>query len=142
MKNLLPICLLTLLFSSTTFAEQASPESIKALMIKTGAGNMATQMMGQMVPALKQMVPNAPDAFWNKIVSEVDSNEVIDMTVPIYQKYLTQDDIDALNAFYNSPAGQKMIQVQPKIMRESITVGQQWGQQVAKKVMAEYEAQK
>lgn len=103
---------------------------------------MATQMMGQMVPALKQMVPNAPDAFWNKIVSEVDSNEVIDMTVPIYQKYLTQDDIDALNAFYNSPAGQKMIQVQPKIMRESITVGQQWGQQVAKKVMAEYEAQK
>lgn len=142
MKKLLSLCLATLLFSSPALAEQASPESIKALMIKTGAGNMATQMMGQMVPALKQMAPNAPDAFWDKIMAEVDSNEVIDMTVPIYQKYLSQEDINALNEFYNSPAGQKMIQVQPKIMRESITVGQQWGQQVAKKVMAEYEAQR
>jgi hypothetical protein len=111
-------------------------------MVKTGAGDMSMQMMNQMLPALKQMIPDAPDKFWQDFMSQVNGNDIINMTVPIYQKYLSQEDINAINAFYDSPAGKKMIKVQPNIVQESMAAGQAWGQQIALDVMEKYKAQK
>ena len=64
------------------------------------------------------------------------------LTIPIYQKHLTQEDIAALNKFYDSPAGKKMIKVQPLIMQESMAVGQAWGQKIAQEVINKYQAEK
>lgn len=135
--------MLTILFvSPAAYAEQASDESIRELMQRTGSGDMGVQMMNQMLPALKQMIPEAPEVFWQDIMNEVDANEIIELTIPIYQKYLTQEDIVALNKFYDSPAGKKMIKVQPVIMQESMIVGQAWGEQLAQRVISKYRAQK
>lgn len=141
MKKVLSLGLSLLALSMPSYGELASPESVKNLMIKTGAGNMSIQMMNQMLPALKQMLPDAPDKFWQDFMSQVDGDDIINMTVPIYQKYLSQSDIDAINKFYNSPAGKKMIEVQPSIMQESMMVGQQWGQKIALDVMNKYKGQ-
>lgn len=133
-----------LVLSSATFltgsayAETASKESIRALMKKTGAGDMGVQMMDQLLPALKQMLPNAPDDFWKDVMAELSGDEIIEMVIPVYQKYLTASDIKEINAFYETEAGKKMIRVQPDIMRESMALGQQWGQDVARNVLAKY----
>ncbi len=123
-------------------ADQASPESVKMLLEKTGAGNMGIQAMNQMIPSLRQMIPDAPETFWEDFMSEFSPDAFVDAIVPIYQRYLTQDDLEAIIAFYDTPAGKKLIETQPMILQDSMEVGQQWGQEVAQQVMERYEAQK
>jgi hypothetical protein len=43
----------------------------------------------------------------------------------IYQKYLTRSDVEGIIAFYGSPAGQHMLDMQPMIMKESMTIAMQ-----------------
>lgn len=134
--------LICLLLSGFTSAEQASPESIKALLKATGSGDLGVQVLNQMVPALKKMIPDAPETFWTDFMSEVDASDLEDLVVPIYQKYLTTSDIEEINRFYQTQAGKKMIRVQPAIMQESMAVGQLWGQELAQKVLMRYEQEK
>lgn len=129
------------LLSISAVAEQASAQSVKKLMDKTGAGNLSMQMMEQMIPALKNMLPNAPETFWEDVMKEIDADGIIGLVIPIYQKYLTEEDVTALNSFYDTPAGKKMVSVQPAIMQESMSIGQTWGQKIAQGVMQKYKEQ-
>lgn len=61
--------------------------------------------------------------------------------MPVYQKYLSQEDIEVMNAFYNSSTGKKLVKIQPAIMQESMQLGQQWGKDVARKIMMKYKEQ-
>lgn len=138
-KTIISSFLFSLLFISTsTFAEPASKQSVQQLMRSTGAGNMGIQIMNQMLPALKKMVPDAPEKFWTDFMAEVNADDMVNMVIPIYQKYLTEEDIKAMNKFYSSPTGRKLIRVQPRIMQESMLLGQQWGRGIAQKVLTRY----
>lgn len=135
---------LFLIFSLTSIsaiAEPASKQSVKMLMERTGAGNMGVQMMNQMLPALKKMVPNAPEKFWTDVLAEMNADQIVEMIIPVYQKHLTEQDITEINAFYNTSAGKKLIRAQPAIMQESMMLGQKWGQETARKVINKYKAQ-
>ena len=127
---------LLVVFSAASWAEAPSRESVKELLQVTGAGNMAVQMMEQMIPSMKRMVPDAPEAFWEEFSSQGDGGELEDMVIPIYQKHLTQADVNAQLKFLQSDAGQKMIKVQPLIMQESMMVGQEWGMKLMQRAQA------
>jgi len=133
----LAICLSV---SGFTQAEPAKAESIKRLMDVTGAGEMGVQVIDQLLPAMKQMVPDAPDQFWVDVRKEINADELENELIPLYQKHLTEEDVRALNAFYTSPVGRKMIRIQPVIMQESMMMGQRWGQDLARKIIAKYQA--
>jgi len=139
--TLLGLFLSCLLTSTSVSAEPASKESIKILMEKTGAGDLGVQMMNQMIPALKNAIPEAPDKFWTDVMGEINANEIVELVIPLYQKHLTEEDIKEINAFYDTPAGKKLIQTQPIIIQESFEVGQQWGQKIAKEIVEKYKAQ-
>ncbi|MDP2308981.1 MAG: DUF2059 domain-containing protein [Pseudomonadota bacterium] len=121
--------------------DPAFEADIRKLLIATGAGTMGIQMMDQMLVSLKPMAPGLPDAFWEGVKSEFKSDDLINLVVPIYARHLSHDDVRALIAFYESPAGRKMIEVQPAIMAESMQVGQVWGQEIAMRVVARMEAE-
>jgi hypothetical protein len=135
----LAVSVFTLSMSMTASSEPASPASVKRLMEITGAGNLSVQMMNQMILSLKQQAPGAPLKYWIDFMSEIDSGDMENLVVPIYQKYLTEEDIVAINKFYSSPVGKKLIQHQPDIMKESMAVGQRWGQDLARRVTSRYE---
>lgn len=126
---------------SMAYAEKPSTDSVKALLNQLEAGQLGVQMMSQMMPSLKQMAPNAPDSFWESFMSKVKSDEIVDMLVPVYQQHLSQSDIDALRDFYATDAGKSFIKAQPHIARDSMLIGQQWGQRLARDVLAEYRKQ-
>ena len=48
--------------------------------------------------------------------------------IPIYAKYFSEDDILQLIAFYETPLGQKMIEVTPQLMMDSMQVTMRWMQ--------------
>ncbi|MDP5029121.1 MAG: DUF2059 domain-containing protein [Paraglaciecola sp.] len=129
---------LSLAFASV--AQPAKKASIEQLMQLTGAGDLSAQMMNQMLPAMQQMIPDAPPTFWDTFKQELDANELMKMIIPVYQKHLSEEDIQAILAFYSTPAGKKLISAQPAIMQESMMIGQQWGQQVFMRAKQKFDA--
>lgn len=61
---------------------------------------------------------NLQGKFMGKVLSLYTSDEMIDDMESIYRKYLTRSDVDGMIAFYSSPAGQHMVEMQPAIMKE------------------------
>lgn len=56
----------------------------------------------------------------NDFLYSMPWDQMIDATVPVYQKHLTKGDVSALTAFYSSPTGQKMLREMPAIMSDSM----------------------
>jgi hypothetical protein len=46
--------------------------------------------------------------------------EMLDDMIPVYQKYLSKTDLDAVVAFYSTPGGQRMLQRMPMITGEAM----------------------
>lgn len=123
-------------------AEPAKTESVQKLMNISGAGELGEMMMSQLMPALKQSIPDASDEFWQDVTAEMDFDQLIASIIPVYQQQLTENDIQAILQFYTTPAGKKLISSQPVIMQQSMQIGQQWGQSVFMKVMEKHQALK
>jgi len=61
-------------------------------------------------------------------------SELVDLVVPIYDRHLSEEDVDGVSAFYRSPVGRRVIKALPEIMAESQRAGQEWGQGLGMKV--------
>jgi hypothetical protein len=68
------------------------------------------------------------------------SSELMNMLIRVYDKYLTEEDLDALIAFYSTDTGQKIIKSLPEITKESMNVGAEWGREVGAKLMEQLKA--
>lgn len=112
----------------------AKEAKVRELLEATGAAQMGKQAMEQMKQAFEAM-PNLPDGFLDKFLEMAKPEEIVEMIVPIYMKHVDSADLDSLLAFFRTPAGKRWIQAQSPIMKESMEVGQKWGQELAMKVM-------
>lgn len=108
---------------------------IRQLIVLTGAANVSADALRQIIAPLRAGFPQVPDEFWDTFTKEVRSDELIDLVVPIYDKYYTRGEIHELTAFYQSPVGQKTIKVLPKLSADAIDAGQEWGRTVADRAM-------
>ncbi|MGH8004657.1 MAG: DUF2059 domain-containing protein [Limisphaerales bacterium] len=114
---------------------------IKTLLTLTKSGELAVQMMQEMLNAYRQGLPQVPDEFWTKFAKKVKTEDLVDMLVPIYDRHLTHSEVAALIEFFQSSVGKKLVSVQPEIMKESMQVGQQWGEKLGNEVTAELQKQ-
>ena len=131
--------------SAQTPAAQALPQTdteraakradIRKLIELTGAANISADALQKMIEPLKASYPQVPEEFWETFVHEVHSDELIDLVIPIYDKYYTHEEIQELTHFYQTPVGQKTIKVLPKLSAEAIDAGQEWGRMVADRAM-------
>jgi len=58
-------------------------------------------------------------------LKDIPMDAILDDMIPIYQKHLTQTDVDAMIAFYSSPTGKKLMQQMPEITQEAMQVSYQ-----------------
>ena len=146
MKRLLANCLISLICSGAVLAQNANSAKpsavaqteqdakraeIRKLIELTGAANVSTDVLRQVIAPLRASFPQVPEEFWDNFMKEVRPDDLIDLIVPIYDRYYTRDDIRDLTTFYQSPVGQKTIKVLPKLSAEAINAGQEWGRNVA-----------
>ncbi|WP_321424769.1 DUF2059 domain-containing protein [uncultured Bacteroides sp.] len=127
--------------SVTTMAQ--SGESYSQVMRKYLVATNTLKNMEAMVPQIfkpfQESSPNVPKEFWDSAKEEILKdvvNQMTDMLTPIYQKYLTQKELEDVLAFYESPAGKKISDVTPNITTEAIQVGQKWGVSIVSKIQA------
>src|SRR5258706_13050198 len=74
----------------------------------------------QRAPALTEEQFSKMEAMSKEIVKDLPLDGMLDDTIPIYQKHLTKNDVDAMAGFYSSPTGQKLLREQPAIAGESM----------------------
>ncbi len=60
--------------------------------------------------------------YMDKAMNVYNVDQMIADIIPVYQRHFTKDDVNAQIAFYSTPAGQRMIELQPVIMKEYMPV--------------------
>lgn len=60
------------------------------------------------------------DAMMEESMKDFPVDAIIDDLVPVYQKHLTRTDVSAMNVFYSSPTGQKLLREMPAMTEESM----------------------
>ncbi len=133
-----------LLMATFLFAQPATIKSIKEYTKVNGEELIIKSMMYQninnVLPTLKQIAPNAPKSFWDKVIKNVPTNKLYESLIPVYQKYLTEEEIQVLIKFYKTPVGKKIVSIQPKVYQDSFVIGEEIGRQYGKKIMKEYKS--
>ena len=112
-------------------------ETIRTLLDVMGVQRLADAMIDQMFDQFAKNAPSVPLNAWNRLRKRMKGAELIELMTPIYDKYYTQEDLEAMIRFYRSPVGQKVVKTLPDVSREGFQVGQQWGRRKGEEVMKE-----
>ena len=138
-------CLLLLFFTpgaiAQTTAANTKPAKIRKLLALMDAGTTFKNAMQTQVDLMKTAAKEIPPRFWDELMKEIDAATFLELLVPIYDKHLSADDVDALIAFYQTPSGKKLISVLPQIIAESGAVGEKYGKQVGERVVKKMQAE-
>ena len=135
MKKLILI-LMGLAITGLAFSQADSTKHhARELLEVTGSGNLGLQMMQNIFGSFKNEFPRVPGEFWDELSKEITGKELVELVIPIYSKYYTDEELVKLIEFYKSPLGQKVIQKLPLISQDSYYVGQEWGKKVGEKVI-------
>jgi hypothetical protein len=142
MKKTLVTLLLCLALCATGLAQNpADQPATKADVDRYLDAIHSHEMMGQMVVAMskpiqkmlheqyeknKDRLPADFEARTSKemedMLKDIPWDDMLEAMVPAYQKHFTKGDMDALTAFYSSPAGQKVMREMPSLMADSMEI--------------------
>lgn len=125
----LPLAILLLCISCFVVSAQTQKEyaaELKKYMKASGSDasfKMVTDNMSNIVQ-MPGMSEEQINKFTKLLVDSYDN--LIELMVPAYQKNLSIEDLKAAVAFYNTPAGKRLAEAQPKIAMEAASAAQQW----------------
>jgi hypothetical protein len=75
------------------------------------------------------------DQFAADTVKDMPIEDLLNDMIPVYQKHLSRSDVDAMNTFYSSPTGQKLLHEMPAMTAESMQAAGPHMQAMMEKVM-------
>lgn len=78
----------------------------------------------QASPAEVEKVEIATRQTYEAAMNSLNIDEMMDIVIPIYQRYFTHSDLLAINDFYASPVGQKVLKNSPAMMMEAMQAAQ------------------
>lgn len=84
-------------------------------------------------PALLKRLDTLMDPVWALLKVE----DVENLSIPIYQKYLSHEDVISLISFYSSPAGQHFLERMPALTKEAGEAGGNLMRQHTAEIQAE-----
>jgi len=100
-------------------------------------------MSENMKPTLSKMLPPGEyqdkliPLFFEKFQGKMKTGDLMDLMVPIYDRYLTKEDVNGLAQFYQTPLGKKMLSVLPQLVIETQTAAMNMGQELGRQAMME-----
>jgi len=131
-------CLAVIIFAA--IAVKAQADSFDADIVKMQHLNgSAEAMYSQIVMQFKSIKPGVTEEQWATVKKEVFDVEVAELNkqlIPVYKKHFTQDEVKAIIAFYESPAGKKLAEKAPLIAVELMQNSQAWAMGLFGKIQA------
>ena len=113
----------------------ASPEDIKKMFdvmhirdqMKLIMEQVSQQMRSISHEQIRKLQPNVTDeeiakldAISDEVTKSMSVDGLLDDMIPVYQKHLSKPDVDAMNAFYSGPTGQKILNEMPDMTKEGM----------------------
>ena len=136
--------------TATAAAAQASPapapmdtavgNAVRRLLAATGARKNMQVVLDQMIGTYRTNMPQVPSEFWDEMQKQFNPDSLMELEVPIYAKYLSLDELRAVSAFYESPAGKQFVTAQPAILQESMEAGRRWGAEMGRQIVEKLKA--
>lgn len=105
--------------------------NIRKLIMLAGGAKIMDQMFDAMAANFKD--PKAQQAF-QEFRRQFDPNEIYEIMIPSYDKFLSGDEVKEIIRFYETPVGKKLLDAQPKIMADTMPKIMQWAQEVGARV--------
>lgn len=132
---------LGLLAAATPAAAQASDESVERLLAITQAEQLADQVLGQLEqsirqglaaatqgrtlsPAQAQVIERAPARLASALREELAWSAMKPIHLAVYKESFSQEEVDGLIAFYQTPLGQATIRKLPLVMQRTSALTQ------------------
>lgn len=110
----------------TTFAQEFSPVEAKAIkLIELTTG----QQFEIMTEPLVKMVPQHNQEAFKKELAQ-STTKLYKKMASIYTESFTEEELDKILAFYDTPVGKKMVAVTPEITKKGMEIGQAWGMEL------------
>ncbi|HEX7289239.1 MAG TPA: DUF2059 domain-containing protein [Candidatus Angelobacter sp.] len=94
---------------------QISVDAMKEQVRATAEQSLRESVREPTVEQIRQM-----NAIVDGVFKELVLDDLIQDVVPVYQKHLTRSDVEAVIAFYTTPAGKKILREQSAMIRESM----------------------
>jgi uncharacterized protein len=91
---------------------------------KQQSNEMAEELIEEKAPTAtpeqKQQIRQMVTEEMTQALGPQAIREMMEATVPVYQRHLSKSDLQAMMTFYSSPVGQKVLREQPAMMQESM----------------------
>jgi hypothetical protein len=139
MKKTLVILLIAVVASVSVNAQSKTySATLKKYLEASGSMSAFKSAVSSMMSNFKSMNNSVPEEVWTELEKEFQStslDDLVSMLTPVYERHMTEGDLNEVIKFYNSPAGKRLAEKTPAIMNESMEAGQTWGQAVGERVM-------
>ena len=73
---------------------QTKKEKVEQLLELTGSKRTMTQVAGAMLNSFKKVYSQVDESVWDKFLKGINTDELIGMIVPTYDKYYTEEDFE------------------------------------------------
>ena len=121
-------------FTARVISEEKRRD-IQRLLELTKAADIGTQVIQQMMDSMRANFAMPPSetrekvfkTFEEELTKEFSREKLMEAVLSIYDEHLSAEDVKGLIAFYESPLGQRTVNVLPSIARESYEEGARRG---------------
>jgi hypothetical protein len=117
------LLLAVLLAPSAALAQSGEPTvrpDVARLLEVTGAARAEDQITDAVIEGLRRAHPDVADQEWASLRQDLGTEKLTGRLAAIYERSFTAEEIEALLAFYESPIGQKTLEVMPSVAREQM----------------------
>ena len=92
-------------------------------------------IMNQMISMQSRQVPFMPTSVWDDFRDTFKKTDFVTLFLPVYQKYLSEEDAAKSLEFYETPSGRRMLRAMPLMMGDISTIAGQKGQEIGQAVV-------
>jgi hypothetical protein len=114
--------------------DDAKAADIKRLLDLTGGARVGERMLDRLFEAERHAMPEVPESVWQEARRAFETRELVELIAAIWDRHFTHDEIRGLIAFYESPLGTRLREMQPVLLQESLFAGEEWGRRALERL--------
>jgi len=138
--------LIILTIYSDSFGQTSSTygKTLQQMFEASGAEENYDVVISQMLDIFRKQYAEVDREIWDEFESQLTASAMTDlaeMLTPVYSKYLSEQDLLDIIAFYESPSGRKFAKHTPEITQESMKIGERWGAKIAEDLVKKFETE-
>lgn len=123
-----------LLFSVFGYSQDDGYDiKVRKMLEVSGASSNFKDIVFSLVENQSELLSTEDQEYYELFKSEIleiGEDKLLSKYSPIYRKYLSEKELDAIIEFYQTDAGKKLISSMPKIIEDAVYMGEEWAEEI------------